>query len=230
MIDAEMRALSVRVLDACRARKWMLATAESCTGGLVAGALTEIAGSSDVVDRGFVTYSDAAKKAMLGVPEATLHAHGAVSRQTAEAMAKGALERAGVDLDGRDHRHRGAGRRLGREAGRARAFRGGRKDGRLDPSREALRRAYRPLGGPAAVGDRGARPCCWSWPRNYPLFAARSFLRPHRAHDVGIVVGPGRDLRRRSAFSQPLRASAAPRSASLRASTPRHAQWRGNPW
>jgi nicotinamide-nucleotide amidase len=97
-IDAETQALSVRVLDACRARKWTLATAESCTGGLVAGALTEIAGSSDVVDRGFVTYSNAAKTAMLGVPDATLTAHGAVSRQTAEAMAQGALARAGVDL------------------------------------------------------------------------------------------------------------------------------------
>jgi nicotinamide-nucleotide amidase len=98
VIDAETRALSVRVLDACRARKWMLATAESCTGGLVAGALTEIAGSSDVVDRGFVTYSDAAKMAMLGVPEATLRQYGAVSRQTALAMASGALARAEVDL------------------------------------------------------------------------------------------------------------------------------------
>ena len=72
MIDAETRALAERVLDACRARNWKVATAESCTGGLVAGALTEIAGSSDVVDRGFVTYSNAAKMAMLGVPEATL--------------------------------------------------------------------------------------------------------------------------------------------------------------
>lgn len=98
MIDARTQALSIRVLDACRARKWTLATAESCTGGLVAGALTEIAGSSDVVDRGFVTYSNAAKTAMLGVPDATLTAHGAVSRQTAEAMAQGALARAGVDL------------------------------------------------------------------------------------------------------------------------------------
>ena len=98
MIDTETRALAERVLDACRARGWKIATAESCTGGLVAGALTEIAGSSDVVDRGFVTYSNDAKMAMLGVPEATLVAHGAVSRQTAEAMAKGALERAGVDL------------------------------------------------------------------------------------------------------------------------------------
>jgi nicotinamide-nucleotide amidase len=98
MIDAEMRALAARVLDACRARKWTVATAESCTGGLVAGALTEIAGSSDVLDRGFVTYSNAAKMAMLGVPEATLRQQGAVSRQTALAMASGALARADVHL------------------------------------------------------------------------------------------------------------------------------------
>ncbi len=62
------------VLDLCRARGLHIATAESCTGGLVAGALTEIAGSSDVVDCGFVTYSNAAKQAMLGVPAATLEA------------------------------------------------------------------------------------------------------------------------------------------------------------
>jgi nicotinamide-nucleotide amidase len=98
VIDVETRALAVRVLDACRARGWTVATAESCTGGLVAGALTEIAGSSDVVDRGFVTYSNGAKMAMLGVPEDTLAKFGAVSRQTAEAMAQGALERADVDL------------------------------------------------------------------------------------------------------------------------------------
>jgi len=98
VIDAETRALAERVLNTCRARGWRLATAESCTGGLVAGALTEIAGSSDVIDRGFVTYSNAAKMAMLGVPEDTLEKFGAVSRQTAEAMANGALERAGVDL------------------------------------------------------------------------------------------------------------------------------------
>ncbi len=97
MIDAETRALAVRVLDAYRAREWTLATAESCTGGLVAGALTEIAGSSDVVDRGFITYSNEAKAEMLGVPEATLAEYGAVSRPTAEAMAKGVLTRSSVD-------------------------------------------------------------------------------------------------------------------------------------
>jgi nicotinamide-nucleotide amidase len=98
MIDAETRALAMRVLDSCRDRKWIVATAESCTGGLVASALTEIAGSSDVVDRGFVTYSNAAKMQMLGVPEATLRQFGAVSRQTAQAMASGALARGNVDL------------------------------------------------------------------------------------------------------------------------------------
>jgi nicotinamide-nucleotide amidase len=98
MIDAETRAAAVRVLDACRARGLTVATAESCTGGLVAAALTEIAGSSDVVDRGFVTYSNAAKMAMLGVLPETLEAQGAVSRQTAEAMAQGALANSNADL------------------------------------------------------------------------------------------------------------------------------------
>lgn len=94
----EITAAALAVLKACRARGWTLATAESCTGGLVAGALTEIAGSSDVVDRGFVTYSNKAKQQMLGVPAATLRDYGAVSRQTAEAMARGALQKAKVDV------------------------------------------------------------------------------------------------------------------------------------
>ena len=91
MLDDEITAAAERVLAACRAHGLMVATAESCTGGLVAGALTAIAGSSDVVDRGFVTYSNAAKEAMLGVSPAILGRHGAVSRETAEAMAQGAL-------------------------------------------------------------------------------------------------------------------------------------------
>jgi nicotinamide-nucleotide amidase len=96
--DQEIAALATRVLDACRDRGLKVATAESCTGGLVVGALTEIAGSSDVVDRGFVTYSNAAKHDMLGVPDATLETHGAVSRATAEAMAAGAVAHSGADL------------------------------------------------------------------------------------------------------------------------------------
>jgi nicotinamide-nucleotide amidase len=91
-------ALSRALLDLCRMRKLTIATAESCTGGLVAGALTEIPGSSDVIDRGFVTYSNEAKRAMLGVKATTLTTFGAVSKETATAMAVGALERADVDL------------------------------------------------------------------------------------------------------------------------------------
>jgi nicotinamide-nucleotide amidase len=75
-----------------------VATAESCTGGLVAAALTGIAGSSDVVECGFVTYSNAAKETMLGVPAATLKRHGAVSAETAAAMAAGALGHSQADL------------------------------------------------------------------------------------------------------------------------------------
>lgn len=81
------------VLDTLRRRGWKLATAESCTGGMVAAALTDVAGSSDVFDRGFVTYSNAAKTDMLGVRPATLAAHGAVSEPVAAEMAQGALER-----------------------------------------------------------------------------------------------------------------------------------------
>jgi nicotinamide-nucleotide amidase len=98
MIDDKLRETARRVLDACRARGLTIAIAESCTGGLVAAALTEIAGSSDVVECGFVTYSDAAKQAMLGVPVQTLKNFGAVSRETAEAMASSALGRSTADL------------------------------------------------------------------------------------------------------------------------------------
>lgn len=98
MDEATIRAAATEVLALCRARGWMVATAESCTGGLVAGALTAIAGSSDVVDRGFVTYTNEAKHEMLGVPEAVLASVGAVSRETAEAMARGALGRSRAHL------------------------------------------------------------------------------------------------------------------------------------
>jgi nicotinamide-nucleotide amidase len=97
-VTADTEAKARKVLEACRARGWILATAESCTGGLVAGVLTDIAGCSDVFDRGFVTYSNAAKQQMLGVPAATLREHGAVSAETAQAMAQGALARAKASL------------------------------------------------------------------------------------------------------------------------------------
>jgi nicotinamide-nucleotide amidase len=98
VFDAETTALANAVLAACRAKGWRLATAESCTGGLIAAALTSIAGASDVVDRAFITYSNQAKMELLGVPDATLAAVGAVSAETALAMAAGAMSHARVDL------------------------------------------------------------------------------------------------------------------------------------
>ena len=86
------------VIDDARARGWRIATAESCTGGMVAAALTDFPGSSDVFDRGFVTYSNAAKIDMLGVSPETLAAFGAVSQEVAQEMAIGAMARAGVNL------------------------------------------------------------------------------------------------------------------------------------
>ena len=86
------------LLDAARAQGVMIATAESCTGGLIAGAITDVAGSSDVFDRGFVTYSNAAKIEMLGIRQPTLDAHGAVSEEIAREMAEGALDRSDAAL------------------------------------------------------------------------------------------------------------------------------------
>lgn len=91
-------ALARRVLAEARACGLTIATAESCTGGMVAAALTSIAGSSDVFDRGFVTYSNAAKTAMIGVPAPLIAAHGAVSAEVAAAMAEGALKVSGASL------------------------------------------------------------------------------------------------------------------------------------
>jgi len=86
------------VLRLCRAAGLRVATAESCTGGMIAAALTAIAGSSDVVERGFVTYSNEAKSELLGVPAPLIAQCGAVSAEVAEAMARGALAHAPVDL------------------------------------------------------------------------------------------------------------------------------------
>jgi nicotinamide-nucleotide amidase len=97
-MSGSLRRSAGRVLALCRARGLRIATAESCTGGLVAAALTEIAGSSDVVDCGFVTYSNEAKQKMLGVLAHMLKRHGAVSAETAAAMAKGALKNSQADI------------------------------------------------------------------------------------------------------------------------------------
>lgn len=98
MFPEDIGQIAAAVIAAASARGWTVATAESCTGGLVAGALTAVAGSSAVVDRGFVTYSNAAKSEMLGVPSETIDANGAVSEPVARAMAAGARVTAGVDL------------------------------------------------------------------------------------------------------------------------------------
>ncbi len=93
-VEAEVLALG----DALRRRGWRMATAESCTGGLIAAACTTVAGSSDWFERGFVSYSNTAKTEMLGVDPALIAGHGAVSEAVARAMAQGAVERAGVEL------------------------------------------------------------------------------------------------------------------------------------
>ena len=98
LFPADIEEKAARVLTYYRERQMMLSTAESCTGGLIAGALTEIAGSSAVVDRGFVTYTNEAKMELIGVLPATLDAFGAVSRETALQMAHGALSRSRAEV------------------------------------------------------------------------------------------------------------------------------------
>lgn len=98
MFDREITELSSAVLSACRARALTVATVESCTGGLVSGALTAIAGSSDVVNGGLVTYSNAAKAALAAVPAPLIEAHGAVSEPVARAMAEGGRQQLAASL------------------------------------------------------------------------------------------------------------------------------------
>lgn len=97
-MDSDLAQSATHLVELLRQRKLHLATAESCTGGLIAATLTEVPGASDVFDCGFVTYANAAKTAHLGVPEAVIARHGAVSRQVAILMAEGALERAPADI------------------------------------------------------------------------------------------------------------------------------------
>lgn len=94
----KIQQMTARLLDLCHRAGIRVATAESCTGGLVAAAITDAPGSSEIFDRGFVTYSNAAKHELLGVPTETIAVHGAVSRQTARAMALGALQHSLADI------------------------------------------------------------------------------------------------------------------------------------
>jgi nicotinamide-nucleotide amidase len=98
MFSADLLARAEKLLAEARAKGLKIASAESCTGGLLAGLLTEIPGSSDVFERGFVTYSNQAKEELLGVPREILKLQGAVSEQTARAMAQGALKHSHADL------------------------------------------------------------------------------------------------------------------------------------
>jgi len=98
MLPPETLARAPKVLHALRMQGWMLVTAESCTGGLIAAALTSVAGSSDVFDRGFVTYSNCAKTQMLGVAHELIVRHGAVSEHVARAMAEGALANSSAQI------------------------------------------------------------------------------------------------------------------------------------
>ncbi|MBW8304877.1 MAG: CinA family protein [Brevundimonas sp.] len=98
MFPDDIQVLARKVVEAARARGLMVAAAESCTGGLVAAALTSVAGSSAVVERGFVTYSNAAKSELLGVPADLIERHGAVSEPVARALAAGALARSAAQV------------------------------------------------------------------------------------------------------------------------------------
>jgi len=97
-VSSSTLGLATRLGALLQARGWRVSTAESCTGGLLAGAITDVAGSSGWFERGFVTYSNEAKTEMLGVRTETLAAHGAVSEPTAREMAAGALQRSASDL------------------------------------------------------------------------------------------------------------------------------------
>jgi nicotinamide-nucleotide amidase len=98
MFPPDLLVRAAAIIARYRDLKLMVATAESCTGGLIAGLLTEIPGSSNVVERGFVVYSNAAKEELLGVPASTIAGYGAVSEETARAMAEGALRASRADV------------------------------------------------------------------------------------------------------------------------------------
>lgn len=98
MFPEDIKNKATHVLNLARSKGWKIATAESCTGGLISGVLTEVPGSSDVFDRTYVTYTNRAKKELLDVPDSDFRRHGAVSEEVARAMAAGALANSGADI------------------------------------------------------------------------------------------------------------------------------------
>ena len=98
MFQPDLAARAVALIDRLRSKRLMLATAESCTGGLIAGLITSVSGSSDVLDGGFVTYSNGAKTRMIGVPAELIARAGAVSEEVARAMAEGAIAHSAADI------------------------------------------------------------------------------------------------------------------------------------
>lgn len=98
MFPETLTSRAAALINLCRNRNLMLTTAESCTGGLISGLITSVSGSSDVLDCGFVTYSNDAKTRMIGVPPDLINQHGAVSEEVARAMAEGALAKSGADI------------------------------------------------------------------------------------------------------------------------------------
>ena len=155
-IDDDLYALALQLGHALEARRQMAATAESCTGGLVAGAITAVAGSSAWFDRGFITYSNEAKIEQLGVSRETLATFGAVSTQTAAEMADGRAAGKPGAVDPCGHRGCRSGRWNHRQTGRPGMFRLGRARGRELGAKVAARR---PRGYPAGLRpDRFAGP------------------------------------------------------------------------
>ena len=98
MFTTKLKKLAIKLISACREKNIKIASAESCTGGLIAGCITSVAGSSDVFERGFNTYSNEAKSELLSIPIDVIASNGAVSKATAIAMCEGALKNAPVQL------------------------------------------------------------------------------------------------------------------------------------
>ncbi len=186
MFPSAMQDEAARLLDAFRARGLRLAAAESCTGGLITALLTEIPGASDVVERGFVTYSNEAKHESLGVPNAVIAEHGAVSQPVARAMAEGALRHSHADIAVSVTGFAGPGGVQRCQAGRPRAP-GCRPCGRPDAAPGVPLRRHRPRPGPRQVRRGGP---VSSPPRPRGMIQARQRIT-RLLSSTGYALGTG---------------------------------------